>query len=378
MTHHTADVIIIGAGIAGAAAAYELSQDRSVILSEREDQPGYHATGRSAAVTSSTSGHRAVCALAEASRHFLMSPPSGFVDQPLLHDRGLLWVADHDHQQLLTELEVAAQQLGVQTNRCTTLESQQLVPWLNEPWAAHAVHEPKAMSIDVALLLGGYIAGARSQSTNLISGAEVLGAQRQGRMWTVTTTQGECVAPVIVNAAGAWGDAVAKACGVEPVGLTPMRRSVYVFAIDGVSNWPLVMDIGGLFYFEPEGPGLLVSPADETHVEPHDAQPDDMAIARSVDTLAEVLGVQVRGVRSRWAGLRTFAPDRQPVVGPDDAVEGFHWLVAQGGAGIKTAPAMATLLRSLLDDEPLPLELATFEFIIDDVSVQRLRGNYRS
>ena len=375
MTLGTADVIIIGAGIAGAAAAYELSHDRSVILIEREDQPGYHATGRSAAVTSSTSGLRAVCALAEASRPFLMSPPSGFVDQPLLHDRGLLWVADHDHQHLLAELELAAQQLGVPTDRCTTVESQQLVPWLNEPWAANAVHEPQAMSIDVALLLSSYIAGARAQSTTLISGAEVLGAQRHGTMWTVTTTQGTYAAPVIVNAAGAWGDAVATACGVEPVGLTPMRRSVYVFAIDGVNDWPLVMDIGGSFYFEPEGPGLLVSPAEETHVEPHDAQPDDMAIARSVDTLAEVLGIQVRGVRSRWAGLRTFAPDRQPVVGPDDAAEGYHWLVAQGGAGIKTAPAMAALLRSLLDDDPLPPKLAAFEFIGGDVGVQRIRGH---
>ena len=357
MPASAADVIIIGGGIAGAAAAAELSRDRDVVVLEREEHLGLHATGRSAAITSSTSGDPVVCALAQASRKFLISPPEGFGDHIILSPRGLLWVANRDDLQLLNNIEETANQLAVTNHRLSKSEAERLVPELAEPWSTNAVYEPDAMTIDVALLLEGFVRVARQRGARFVTGTGTLSGSRRGGVWHLRTAAGEIRAPTVVNASGAWGDQVAVDLGVRPIGLMPFRRSAFIFPIDGVSGWPLVMDVGGSFYFEPEGPGLLVSPSEETLCDPHDAQADELAIAQVVDTLQEVLGVTVRGVRAKWAGLRTFAPDRRPVVGFDDDTSGFAWLVGQGGAGIKTAPAMAELLKCELDQTPEPQHL---------------------
>ena len=357
MAVSAADVVIIGGGIAGAAAAAELSRDRDVVVLEREEHLGSHATGRSAAITSSTSGDPAVCALAQASREFLISPPEGFSDRSILSPRGLLWVANSDHLQLLNEIEDTASQLSVTHRRLSPAEAQRLVPKLSEPWSTNAVYEPDAMTIDVALLLEGFVKVARQRGARFLTRTGTLSGSRRAGVWHLRTAAGELRAPTVVNAAGAWGDQVAVDLGVRPIGLMPFRRSAFTFPVDSVSEWPLVMDVGGSFYFEPEGPGLLASPSEETLCDPHDAQADELAIAKVVDTLQEVLGVTVKGVRAKWAGLRTFAPDRRPVVGFDDDMSGFAWLVGQGGAGIKTAPAMAELLKCELDQTPVPQHL---------------------
>lgn len=357
MAVSAADVVIIGGGIAGAAAAAELSRDRDVVVLEREEHLGSHATGRSAAITSSTSGDPAVCALAQASRAFLISPPEGFSDRSVLSPRGLLWVANSDDSPLLNNIENTANRLSVPSRRLSQSEAERLVPQLCEPWSTNAVYEPDAMNIDVALLLEGFVKVARQRGARFLTGTRTLSGSRRAGVWHLQTAVGELRTPTVVNASGAWGDQVAVDLGVRPIGLMPFRRSAFIFPVDGVSEWPLVMDVGGSFYFEPEGPGLLVSPSEETLCDPHDAQADELAIAKVVDTLQEVLGVTVRGVRAKWAGLRTFAPDRRPVVGFDDDMSGFAWLVGQGGAGIKTAPAMAELLKCELDQTPVPQHL---------------------
>ena len=360
------DVVVIGAGIAGAGAAWALAADRRVVLLEREAEAGHHATGRSAAVLSETSGEFEVCALAALSRPYLERPPwsEGRGSTPgLLTPRGLLWVADRAKRHRLDPLAEVAARVGVPHRLVSGPDARRLMPELRPGWVEAALFEPEARSIDVAGLLAGFLSGFRARGGELRRWSEALELRPGPPGWTVaaTTREGAVVeigCDVVVDAAGGWADEVAMRAGVEPLGLRPLRRTAFVFpAADGVdvSGRPLVMDVGGGFYVEPEGPGWLASPADETPSEPVDARPDELAMAQAVDALAQATTIEVRGVRRAWAGLRTFAPDRRPVVGFDPAAPGFFWLAGQGGAGIKTAPALARLTRDLVvDGRPRP------------------------
>jgi D-arginine dehydrogenase len=216
--------------------------------------------------------------------------------------------------------------------------------------AGGAVYEPGAMSIDTAAVLQGFVAGTRRRGSVVLTTSEAISAVNAGSSgWVTTIGDRTLTSTHIVNAAGAWGDIVAERCGVAPIGLQPLRRTAAIVpAPDWVGGWPLVMDIAGRYYVEPEAGGLLVSPADETASEPCDARPDEIDVAIALDQLAAATEVPVRSVRRAWAGLRTFAPDRVPVLGEDPGAAGFWWLVGQGGAGIKTAPAMAALLTAQL------------------------------
>jgi D-arginine dehydrogenase len=347
-------VVVIGAGIAGAAAAYRLAAESDVVLVETEPQPGVHATGRSAAVLSETSGSTAACALAMASRPFFEDPPDDALDATVLSARGLLWVADEPSLPLLDDLAGVATAIGVATERLPGASATRLVPVLRSEWLAGAVHEPDAMSIDVARLLAGFLRGLRSRGGQVRLASPALRLEPDGRGWRVHLPDGTLTADVVVNAGGAWADEIAHRAGVPPLGLQPMLRTAFTFPVEGAERWPLVMDVASRFYFEPEGPGLLASPAEETASAPCDARADELAIAMAVDALAEATTLQVRGVRSAWAGLRTFAPDRVPVVGEEPEHPGFFWLAGQGGAGIKTAPAMADVLAALVGDAPYP------------------------
>ena len=350
-------VVVIGAGIAGAAAAYRLASDCDVVLVDMEPQAGTHATGRSAAVLSETSGTSVVCALARASRPFLTRPPDDAFDSTLLSPRGLLWVADDASLKILTDLEALAASIGVDAHRLRVDAATALVPVLRSDWLSGALHEPGAMSIDVARLLAGFLAGLRRRGASVRLAAPVIRLQRAGSGWRVGLPDGQIDADVVVNAAGAWADQIAERAGIAPLGLRPLLRTVFTFPLAGVEQWPLVIDVASRFYFEPEGPGLLASPADETPSEPCDARPDDLAIAMAVDALADATTLAVRGVRSTWGGLRTFAADRIPVLGEDPDHPGFFWLAGQGGAGIKTSPAMADALAALVLGEPFPSSL---------------------
>ena len=336
------DVAVVGAGVAGLSAAWSLARDASVVVLEQEELPATHASGRSAAVLSETSGPAAVCALARASRPFLTAPPPSFTPVPLVAPRGMLWVSDvvggTDH------IAAAAAELGVAHRTLTTREATAAVSVLRADWVAAAVLEEDAMSIDVAALLDGYRAGLARRGGQLLTGHRVEALHRHDDRWTIAGGDRTVRCEVVVNAAGAWVDRVAAAAGLAPIGFQPLLRTAFTFpAEESQQGWPLVMDTGGRFYFEPEGPGLLASPADETLSVPHDARADELAMGRAVDALAEATTLAVRGVRSKWAGLRTFAPDRVPVVGFDPRAPGFFWLAGQGGGGIKTAPALAEL-----------------------------------
>lgn len=356
------DVVVIGAGIAGAAAAWALAEHVGVTLVERESAAGMHATGRSAAMLSETSGHPVVGALAKASRGFLEQPPDGFCATPLTTPRGLAWIGREGDTELLDDLVTTAATVDADIRRLSPAEAQELLPGFRaEAVAGGAVYEPGAVALDAAALLQGFVGGARRRGADVLTTSEaVRGRRRPDGTWVVVAGERELSCRHVVDAAGAWGDVVAARCGVAPLGLRPLRRTAAIVpAPDWTSKWPLVMDVAGRFYVEPETGGLLLSPADENESEPCDARPEELDVALGLDALAEATEIPVRSVRHAWAGLRTFAPDRVPVLGEDPAAPGFWWLVGQGGAGIKTSPAMAMLLAAeITGAEPFDTALA--------------------
>jgi len=351
------DVIVVGAGIAGASAAAELSASRRVLLIEREHLPALHASGRSASVLSETSGHSTVCGLARLSRPFFESPPSDFAEHPLLAPRGLVWVGEATDTELLDELARRSTAVAPTSRRLGVDETRALLPtFSDDAIAGGAVHEPDAMAVDTAAVIQGYLRTMRRNGGALTTGAEAIELRRlPGHLWQVDTPAGSWRTPHVVDAAGGWADVVAARAGVTPLGLVAMRRTAAIApAPDSVAGWPLVMDIAGRYYCEPESGGLLISPADETALDPCDVQPDELDVALALERVRDATGLPLRAIRRAWAGLRTFTPDRAPALGADPAAPGFWWLAGQGGAGIKTAPAMAQLLTRLLDGSPFP------------------------
>lgn len=350
----TVDVVVVGAGIAGAGAAGELSTTRSVVLLEREQQPAQHASGRSASVLSETSGLPIVCALARLSRPFFESPPDAFAEHPLLSPRGLVWVGEAGDVAALDALAERAATVAPTARRLDVAETRRLLPTFDAAAiAGGAVHEPDAMAIDTAAVIAGYLRMLRRNGGTVATGAEAITLRREPNgTWNVDTPSGAWRAGAVVDAAGAWADVVAGRAGLPPLGLVALRRTAAISPVAGdIHDWPLVMDVAGRYYCEPDPGGLLVSPADETPVEPCDAQPDELDVALALERVGAASGQPLRSIRRAWAGLRTFAPDRIPVLGVDPVAPGFWWLAGQGGAGIKTAPAMARLLVAAMDGE---------------------------
>jgi D-arginine dehydrogenase len=355
-----ADVAVIGGGIAGASAAWHLAAaGADVVLLEQEASPGHHATGRSAAVLSETSGDDTVCALAARSRPFLEQPPDGFVDHPLLSPRGLLWVGRiGDEAALDAVAEIGRRHRPASVRRLDGAGTAHIVPALVEQArSAGGVHEPEAMSIDVDALLWAFLRGIGEVSRRVYTSLELLQAVRSGASWRIHAGDREIRCTSIVDAAGAWGDLVAARCGVPPLGLQPVRRTaaVAVSALD-VTRWPLVMDVAGRWYAEPAAGGLLISPADEHPSDACDARAEEIDVACALDTVSEAIGSRLRAIRRAWAGLRTFCPDRRPAIGPDPGEPSFVWLVGQGGGGIKTAPAAGAMAAAYaLGSSPDPM-----------------------
>lgn len=371
--------VVVGAGIAGASAAAFLSRELSggaVVLVEQEAQPAQHASGRSASVLSETSGHVAVCALARISRPFFESPPQGFADHSLLSPRGLMWVGESGDESVLDDLASVGASIRPSVRRVTAAEvAARLETFRPQAIAAGGVFEPDAMAIDTASVIAGFLRMLRDAGGDVLVTAEAVHmAQHGDDSWSVVAGVHRLRTPIVVNAAGAWVDEVAARGGVAPLGMRAMRRTAAIVpAPDTVAAWPLVMDIAGRYYCEPEAGGLLVSPADESPSEPCDAQPDELDIALALERVRDAAGLPLRSVRSAWAGLRTFAPDRAPVLGEDPSARGFWWSAGQGGAGIKTAPAMGRLLADMVIGRSLPDEALSLGLTVEALSPARLR-----
>jgi D-arginine dehydrogenase len=371
------DIIIIGSGIAGASAAAILSARARVAVVERENAHGYHTTGRSAALYSPLYGPAPFRILSVASREFLTTPPADFTDNPVLTPRGVLNIAIQAQLPLLDELAEGARAAGIPHRQLSGEEARALCPVLRPEHVAGALAEPDAMDIDVESLHQGYLRLARRNGADIRLEAAVIGLDHGAAGWTASLAGGGAIsAPVIINAAGAWADVVAGLAGLAPLGLTPLKRTAFIIeAPPGaeIAAWPSVIDIEESFYFKPEAGRLLVSPADETPAEPHDAWPEDLTVAECVERMQEAADIPVRRIIRSWAGLRTFAPDRAPVIGFDPAAPGFFWLAGQGGYGVQSSAAAARVAAALSLGEALPADVAALGLTAAQISPARFR-----
>ncbi len=370
----TSDVIVIGAGIAGVSAAHALQRDCSVRLLEAERHPGTHTTGRSAAFLVESYGNPVVQRLTRAGRGFLESPPAGFCDVPILKPRPSLTIARPDQCQRLLDNTKLALEAGVRLEQVGPGDVERICPSLRPDYCAAAVLEPRAMSIDVAALLAAFLRGFRERGGVLERERRVTGLSWDAGLWQVSCGQNVYRAPVVVNAAGAWGEEIGRLAGARPIGLQPLRRTIVTFDPPqgaDIQSWPCLIDADEDFYLKPEGAQLLASPCDETPSEPCDAQPEDLDVAVAVDRVERATTLSVEHVRRRWAGLRSFVADRAPVIGLDAERPGFFWLVGQGGFGIMTSASAAAALAGLVIEGALPASLCEAGLVEMDLSSER-------
>ena len=371
------DYIVIGAGIAGASVAWELAGGARVLLLERESQPGYHTTGRSAALYMATYGTPNICALTRASRAFYDAPPPEFGDAPILSPRGVVHVAGPGQIDLLTQAQDTARAAGSPVQWLEHADLLALLPCLKPEAVAAGLSEPDAADIDVHALHQGYLRGLRQRGGQLLTQAEVTALQRQGDAWAVTLADGRVLqASSIVNAAGAWADVVAGLAGVPPIGLEPRRRTAFTFAVpEGMdaSHWPAVIAVDESFYFKPDAGQLLGSPANADPTHPHDVVPEELDVATGIYQIEAMTQFQIRRPSHTWAGLRSFVPDGDLVIGWDNHVPSFFWLAAQGGYGIQSAAGAAWLARQLICREPLADALVREGVQVQGLSPARLR-----
>ncbi|HEV2678599.1 MAG TPA: FAD-binding oxidoreductase [Aliidongia sp.] len=354
---HQFDFLIVGAGIAGAGIALELAGNARIAVLEREAFPGYHTTGRSAALFSESYGNAPIRALTSGSRAFFEAPPQGFTEHPLVTPRGCLFIAREDQLAALEDHRRISPPSVEMLDRDAV---RRLIPSLRADYLAAGLLDASVMDIDVHALHQGFLRGARSAGARLVTSAEVEDVSRRDGVWQVTSTAGAFAAPILINAAGAWAEELGAMAGTRPIGLTPLRRTALLIdppADLAIGHWPAVIDVDEEFYFKPDAGKLLVSPADETPSVPCDAQAEELDMALGIDRMQKAIDLPVRRISRSWAGLRSFVADRTPVVGFDPQAEGFFWLAGQGGYGIQTAPAMARLAAALARGEPVPGDL---------------------
>lgn len=341
------DVIIVGGGIAGASLGAEISARKRTLIVEAEDHCGYHSTGRSAAFYLESYGGADVAKLTGASHDFLDSPPPDFSDRGFLHVRGDLHVTEDQLPELPPRIEARVVE---------RTELEQMIPGIRPRWR-RALFEPGCADIDVAALHAAFLRRFRHRGGRISTRSAMTGGRLAGGRWIVDLANGEqASAGVLVNAAGAWADRVASACGVEPIGIAPKRRTMVQLRVgrSGLRDLPLVDDSKGSFYFKGEGDGTIwLSPHDEIESDPCDAAPEEIDIATAIDRFEGVVDWPVERVERSWAGLRSFAPDRLPVYGFDPCSTAFFWCAGQGGFGIQTSPAAAKMAAALLlENEP--------------------------
>jgi D-arginine dehydrogenase len=360
--------------MAGASIAASLARTARVALIEAEQQPGFHSTARSAALFAPNYGSALFRALTRASAAFMRSPPENFCTHPLLHLRGALYLARTEQQERLEAARREILATGAAVEALSPQAALARVPRLRPDYLAAALYEPNVHDIDVAALLQGFLRQGKALGVQLHVGARCGAPERHSGAWHLDVNGETLCAPVLLNAAGAWADAFAVSCGAPPLGLQPMRRTAAL--IDpptGVSfeSWPAVFDVEERFYFKPDATRLLISPADEEPHPPGDVYPDDLMVAVAIERIETALDIEVRRVGHTWAGLRTFAPDRNPVIGFDAGVPGLFWCVGQGGYGIQSAPACAQLAAALARGEPVPATIAAEGVTAEAVSPAR-------
>ncbi len=337
------DIAIVGAGMAGASLAASLAGQGRVVLLEAEDRPGYHATGRSAAFWTESYGGPMIQPLTAASGSFLRE--HGF-----LSPRGALTIGRGSDNRAVDEFVSEFSALGVRVAWLGRVELVTHIPGLRPGWS-HGALEPSCADIDVAALHQHYIAAARRGGADLRTRSRLTAAHRDAAGWRLDFADGErMICDLLVNAAGAWADEVARIAGEPPLGIAPLRRTIAQLAVSppAPADLPLVLDISERFYFKPEAGAVWLSPHDETPSAPCDAAPEEIDIALAIERFGEVVDWQIERVTHRWAGLRSFAPDRLPVYGFDPRAPRFFWFAGQGGFGIQTAPAAAALAAALL------------------------------
>jgi D-arginine dehydrogenase len=348
MTTQDFDIAVIGAGMAGATAAAFLSAHKRVALIEAEEVAGYHTTGRSAAIWIQNYGPPDVRELTRLSRPFYEAPPAGFTDIPLIRRRPVLLLATDAQMPDLDDAIAAGQ--GIR--RVTIEAAHVLVPALRPGYLAAAALEDDAFDMDVAAIHQGFLRMLRANSGVLELRSRAGRIERRAGVWEVETASGAIFrAPVVVNAAGAWGDDVAALAGVVPLGLQPCRRTAAIVDPSpfDVTDWPMIVDVAEQWYARPEArTRLMVSPADATPTHPHDVRPEEIDVAIGIDRMQQALDIPVRRVEHSWAGLRTFTPDGSLAFGWDPRAAGFFWCVGQGGYGIQTAPAAGRLVADLV------------------------------
>ena len=341
------DIAVIGAGIAGASMAAECAGVASVALLEAEPAPGYHTTGRSAAFWEECFGGPAIVPLTLASEQYLASIGA-------LRRRGAVYIARTGDEAAVETFLARFHDTGVRIERLDRDALERLVPGLRQDWTL-AVSEPRCADIDVTKVHHHYLSLLTARGGRLLRNHRVANVERNGSEWLLDCgAAGEMRAGVLVDAAGAWADDVARMAGARPLDIAPLRRTIVQLRTDPTppADLPLVLDLDGKFYFKPEAARLWLSPHDETPSPPCDAAPEEIDVALAIDRLQQVVDWRVEAVERKWAGLRSFAPDRRPVYGWDRACEGFFWFAGQGGFGIQTAPPAARLAAQLLFDRP--------------------------
>lgn len=369
-----ADFLIAGAGIGGTSCANWLSEHHSVILLEMESQPGYHTTGRSVAVYTEAYGPRTIRALAKSGYEFLTNPPESFTDIPLSRPHGLFFVARDDQMAALEAGLADVQELSPDIQLISADEAVAQIPVLRRDYLAAAFLDPNALALDVNAIHQGYIRGLKRNGGEIVCNAEIQGLERKGGKWHASTPAGEFAAPVLINAAGAWADQLGQMVGARKTHLQPKRRTVIAFTPENAAvddDWPVVIDCQEEFYFKVDAGTVLGSPADETHVEPQDVQPEEIDIAYTIDRLQRATTMEITKLQRTWAGLRSFVPDGVPVAGYDPDVEGFCWCAGQGGYGIETSVGIGRSSAALARGEALPEDIQALGVSAADLSPNR-------
>jgi D-arginine dehydrogenase len=377
------DFAVVGAGMAGASVAWQLAQSGgdappAVLVLERESQPGYHTTGRSAALYEEHYGPAQVQALTRASRAFYEAPPTGFVQAPILTPRGVLYVGTAGQKALLDAAYAEAVIHSPQARRLNGEQLKAVVPCLNTQVLVDGFQDDGARDIDVNGLHQGFIHGLRRRGGELWCNAEVAALSREEDGWQLALADGRQVrARTVVNASGAWADVLGAMAGAAPTGITPKRRSAFTFAVpEGMdaTHWPAVISVDEGWYIKPDAGLLLGSPANADPVAPHDVVPEELDIATGIWRIEECTTLTIRRPAHTWAGLRSFVADGELVIGWDASptpVPGFFWVAAQGGYGIQSAFGYSLLARNLLLGEPLDAALAAQQVRVEALSPAR-------
>jgi D-arginine dehydrogenase len=370
------DFLVIGGGIAGASVAYFLAPYGRVTVLEREAQPGYHSTGRSAALFDESYGSPQVNALTRASRAFFEAPPAGFCEVPLLSPRGALTVAEPGQEAALQDYW---SQLQRTTPKATLLNAEQacaIIPVLRPEKVLGATLNPDPADMEVDTLHQGFLRGIARAGGRVVCHADVTALAYQNGQWQVQAGGKRYEAPIVVNAAGAWVDVIARLAAVQPLGLQPKRRSAMIFAPpEGMDcrQWPMAFGVAEDWYFKPDAGALLGSPANVDPVEPQDVQPEELDIAMAIYAIEQITTLQIRRPSRTWAGLRSFVTDGDLVGGFEPQAPGFFWLAGQGGYGVMTSPAMGEACAALVRGQALPEHLAAFGLTPEMLSPKRLR-----